>query len=54
MKPVEKIEEGCRKALAYNPATQVVVHGFGDKDIHLIGTSRKTALLGVHWVYMYL
>jgi hypothetical protein len=36
MGPVEKIEEGGRKALAYNQATQVVVHGFGDKDFHLI------------------
>jgi hypothetical protein len=37
MKPVEKIEEGSRKALAYNQATQMVVHGFGDKNFHLIG-----------------
>jgi hypothetical protein len=38
MKPVEKIEEDGRKALAYayNQATQMVVHGFGDKDFHLI------------------
>jgi hypothetical protein len=36
MKPVEKIEEGGRKALAYNQATQMVVYGFGDKDFHLI------------------
>jgi hypothetical protein len=36
MKPVEKIEEGGRKALAYNQATQMVVCGFGDKDFHLI------------------
>jgi hypothetical protein len=28
MKPVERIEEGGRKALAYNQATQMVVHGF--------------------------
>jgi hypothetical protein len=26
MEPAEKIEEGGRKALAYNQATQVVVH----------------------------
>jgi hypothetical protein len=36
MKPVEKIEEGGRKALAYNQATPMVVHGFGDKDFHQI------------------
>ena len=36
MKPAEKIEEGGKKALAYNRATQMVVHGFGDKDIHLM------------------
>jgi hypothetical protein len=37
MKPAETNEAGGRKALAYNRATQVVVHGFGDKDMHLIG-----------------
>jgi hypothetical protein len=37
MKPAEKIEGGGRRALAYNQATQMVMHGFGDKDIHLIG-----------------
>jgi hypothetical protein len=37
MKPAERIEEGGRRALAYNQATQMVLHGFGDKDIHLIG-----------------
>jgi hypothetical protein len=36
MKPAGKIEEGGRKALAYNWSTQMVVHGFGDKDIHVI------------------
>jgi hypothetical protein len=36
MKPAEKIEEGGKKALAYNRATQMAVHGFGDKDVHLI------------------
>jgi hypothetical protein len=36
MKPAEKIEEDGRKALAHNQATQMVVHGFGDKDFHLI------------------
>ena len=37
MKPVEKIEEGGRKALAYYQATPMVVRGFGDKDVHQIG-----------------
>jgi hypothetical protein len=37
MESVEKIEEGGRKALAHNQATQMVVHGFGDKDFHLSG-----------------
>jgi hypothetical protein len=37
MKPAEKIEEGGKKALAYNRATQLnVQHGFGDKNIHLM------------------
>jgi hypothetical protein len=36
MKPAEGIEEGGKRALAYSRATQMVVHGFGDKDIHLI------------------
>jgi hypothetical protein len=37
MKPIEKIEEGGRKALAYNQATRMVVQGFGDKDFYQIG-----------------
>jgi hypothetical protein len=37
MKPAEKIEEGGKKALTHNRATQMAVHGFGDKDIRLIG-----------------
>jgi hypothetical protein len=36
MEPAEKIEEDGRKALAHNQATQMEVHGFGDKEIHLI------------------
>jgi hypothetical protein len=40
MGPAEKIEEDGRKALAHNQATQnlsqMEVHGFGDKEIHLI------------------
>jgi hypothetical protein len=37
MKPAEKIEEGGKKALAHSRAAQMVVHGFGEKDIHLVG-----------------
>jgi hypothetical protein len=35
MKPRALRDEAGRKALAYNQATQMAVHGFGDKDIHL-------------------
>jgi hypothetical protein len=37
MKPAEKDEEDGKKALAYNIATTVIVHGFGEEDIHLVG-----------------
>jgi hypothetical protein len=41
MKPAEKAEEDGKKSLciciAYNGATTVIVHGFGEKDIHLVG-----------------
>jgi hypothetical protein len=36
MKPEEKIEEVGKKALAHNQAVQTMVHGYGDKDIHLV------------------
>jgi hypothetical protein len=32
-----KIEDGGKKALAHNCAVQMATHGFGDKDIHLVG-----------------
>jgi hypothetical protein len=58
MKPAEKIEEGSKKALAHNRTTQMVVHGFEDKDIHLLGVilavnghyaldMRDTAAMGI-------
>jgi hypothetical protein len=37
MKPAEKVEGGGKKALAYNHATTMTVHGFGEKDVHLVG-----------------
>jgi hypothetical protein len=37
MKTAEKDEEGGKKALAYNSAVTVIVHGFGEKDIHVVG-----------------
>jgi hypothetical protein len=37
MKPAEKIEEDGKKALAHSRAIQMVVNGFGGKDIHLVG-----------------
>ena len=38
MKPEEKIEEGGKKALAHNRTAQVMMaHGYGDKDIRLVG-----------------
>jgi hypothetical protein len=36
MKPEEKIEVGGKKALAHNRAAQMMVRGYGDKDIHLV------------------
>jgi hypothetical protein len=32
-----KIEGGGKKALAHSRAVQMVVHGLGEKDIHLVG-----------------
>jgi hypothetical protein len=36
MKPEETTEEGGKKALAHNRTAQMVVYGYGDKDIHLV------------------
>jgi hypothetical protein len=36
MKPEERIEEGGKKALAHNRVVQVMVHGYGDNDVHLV------------------
>jgi hypothetical protein len=37
MKPAEKIEGDGNKALAHSRAVQMIVHGFGEEDIHLVG-----------------
>jgi hypothetical protein len=37
MKPAGEVEEDGNKALAHNCATTMAVHGFGEKDIHLVG-----------------
>jgi hypothetical protein len=36
MKPADKAENDGKKALAHNCATAMIVHGFGEKDIHLV------------------
>jgi hypothetical protein len=36
MKPDEKAEDDGKKALAYNSATTMIEHGFGEEDIHLV------------------
>jgi hypothetical protein len=36
MTTAEKDEEDGKKALAYSSATTMTVHGFGEKDIHLV------------------
>jgi hypothetical protein len=36
MKPAEKDGEDGKKALAHNRAVQMMVHGYGDKDVHLV------------------
>jgi hypothetical protein len=37
MKPAGKIEGGGKKALAHSRAVQIMAHGFGEKDIQLVG-----------------
>ena len=37
MKPADEVEEDGKKALAYNCATTMIVHGFEEKGIHLVG-----------------
>jgi hypothetical protein len=37
MKPEEKIEGDGKKVLAHNRAVEMVVRGYGDKDIQLVG-----------------
>jgi hypothetical protein len=37
-----KIEDGGKKALAHSRAVQMAVHGFGEKDIHLVGAAVVT------------
>jgi hypothetical protein len=37
MKPEEEIEGGGKKALAHNRAVQMMVHGYGGNDTHLVG-----------------
>ena len=53
MKPEERIEEGGKKTLAHNRVVQVVVHGYGDNDVHLvraIGATRNPKLAGTREV----
>jgi hypothetical protein len=37
MKPADKAEGDGNKALALNCATTMIAHGFGEKDVHLVG-----------------
>jgi hypothetical protein len=46
MKPAEKIEEGGKKAFAYNRATEMAVCGFGEMGIRLI---RAILAANVHY-----
>jgi hypothetical protein len=37
IKLAEKIKDGGKRASAHSCAVQMAVHGFGEKDIHLVG-----------------